>query len=93
MSETRMSYFDEEDVLHLVLSDEPEASSIELGPHITAELNKAGEVIGVEILDARKYLRDSILDSVQAKMLRPSHAGRIDLDLDQERLRKLREQG
>lgn len=64
-----MTYFDEEDVLHLVLSDEPEANSVELSPNITAELNESGELIGIEILNASKYLRDSILDSAQAKML------------------------
>ncbi len=70
MSKTRMTYFDEEDVLHLVLSDEPEANSVELSPNVTAELNEAGELIGIEILDASKYLRDSIVDSAQARMLR-----------------------
>lgn len=70
MSKTQMTYFDEEDVLHLVISEEPEAKSVELSPNITAELNDAGELIGIEILDASKYLRDSILDSAQAKMLR-----------------------
>ena len=69
MSNTRMAYFQEEDVLHLAISDEPEASSIELSPNITAELNEAGELIGIEILEASKYLRDSILESAQAKVL------------------------
>lgn len=56
-------------MLHLALSDEPEASSIELSPNITAELNESGELIGIEILDASAYLRDSILDSAQARIL------------------------
>lgn len=75
MPKTRMAYFEEEDVLHLAISDEPEASSVELEPNITAELNAAGELIGIEILDASTYLRDSILDSVQAKMLRLGSRG------------------
>lgn len=70
MPKTRMSYFEEEDVLHLLISDEPEANSVELSPNVTAELNEAGELIGIEILNASQYLRDSILDSAQAKMLR-----------------------
>jgi uncharacterized protein YuzE len=70
-----MTYFDEEDVLHLVISDEPEANSVELSPNITAELNAVGELIGIEILNASKYLRDSILDSAQARMLRLSPVG------------------
>lgn len=69
MSSTRMAYFQDEDVLHLAISDEQEASSIELSPNITAELNEAGELIGIEILEASKYLRDSILESAQARVL------------------------
>lgn len=70
-----MSYFEDEDVLHLVISDESESDSVELSPNITAELNAAGELIGIEILNASKYLRDSILDSAQARMLRLPRAG------------------
>jgi uncharacterized protein YuzE len=67
-----MRYFEEEDILHLVISDETEASSIELGPNITAELNEDGELIGVEILNASSFLRDSIMESIQFKMLQTS---------------------
>lgn len=74
-SKTHMAYFEEEDVLHLAISDEPEAKSVELSPNITAELNAAGELIGIEILDASTYLRDSILDSVQARVLQLARAG------------------
>ena len=69
MSNTRMAYFQQEDVLHLSITDEPEAESVELSPNITAELNARGELIGVEILRASSFLRDSILESVQAKLL------------------------
>jgi len=70
MSKTRMMYFEKEDVLHLAISDEPEAGSVELGPHITVELNDQGEMIGIEILEASRFIRDSIMESVQAKVLR-----------------------
>ena len=70
MNKTRIRYFEEEDILHLVLTDEPEARSLELGPTITVELNAQDEIIGVEILNASAFLRDSVLDSIQAKMLR-----------------------
>jgi len=63
-----MAYFESEDLLHLAISDDPEADSIELSPNITAELNAAGELVGVEILNATTYLLDSILDSAQGKM-------------------------
>jgi uncharacterized protein YuzE len=68
MNKTRMMYFEKEDMLHLVISDDPEAESIELSPNITSELNEQGELIGVEILDATAFLRDSILGSVQYKL-------------------------
>lgn len=54
MTTTRITYFEEEDVLHVVLSAEPEAYSVELGPNVTAELNAAGELIGFEVLDASR---------------------------------------
>ena len=64
-----LTYFEREDILHLVISDEAEANSIELSPNITAELNAEGDLIGVEILNATAFLRDSIMDSIQFKML------------------------
>jgi len=70
MSKTRMMYFEKDDVLHLAISDEPEAGSVELGPNITVELNDKGEMIGIEILEASHFIRDSIMESVQARVLR-----------------------
>jgi len=69
MSETKMNYFEDEDILHLVISDEKEANSVELSPNITAELNESGELIGIEILEASSFIRDSLLEAAQAKML------------------------
>lgn len=69
MNKTKMAYFEKEDILHLTVSDEPERRSIELNPNITAELNDAGEPIGIEILNASAFIRDSILESVQAEIL------------------------
>lgn len=69
MNKPLMTYFEKEDILLVCISDEPEASSVELGPNITAELNEKGELIGIEIVDAATYVRDTILESVQAKVL------------------------
>ncbi len=63
-------YFEQEDVLHLAITEEPETRSLELSPDITVELNDKDEMIGVEILNASKFLRDSVLESIQAKTLR-----------------------
>ena len=65
----KMAYFEQEDILHLKISDEPEKGSLELGPNLTAELNKDGELIGLEILNASAFIRDSVIESLQAKML------------------------
>jgi uncharacterized protein YuzE len=69
MPKTAVRYFEEEDVLHLVVADEPESRSIELSPDITVELNDRDEIIGVEILHASAFLRDSVLESIQARTL------------------------
>ncbi len=64
-----MAYFEKDNVLHITISEEPEAGSIEVSPNITAEVNDKGELIGVEILNASDFVRDSVLESVQAKLL------------------------
>lgn len=69
MTKPKMKYFNENDVLHLMISDEDEHNSIELSPNITAEINVKGELIGIEILNASTFIRDSVLESAQAKML------------------------
>lgn len=69
MNKPKMNYFKEEDILYLIISDEEEAGSVELSPNITAELNEKGELIGIEILQASFFIRDSILEAAQAKML------------------------
>ena len=56
-----------------MISEEYEFSSVEISPGITAELNENNELIGVEILSASSFIRDSILESVQAKLLQLSN--------------------
>jgi len=65
-----MTYFKEGDVLHLVISEGPENASVEISPNVTAELDENGEIIGIEILKASSYLRDSIMESAHAKLLK-----------------------
>ncbi len=45
MNNAKMLYFKKEDVLHLMVSDEPKANSVEISPNITAELNDQAELI------------------------------------------------
>jgi uncharacterized protein YuzE len=72
MNRTKMIYFEQEDILHLTIADEAEANSIELSPNITAELNDKGELIGLEITKASSFIRDSILETAQLKLLQLS---------------------
>ena len=75
MTNPKMSYFSEEDILHLVISGEEEANSIELSPNVTAELNEKGELIGIEILQASAFVMEAIMEGVQAKVLNLVAAG------------------
>lgn len=70
-----MKYFQDEDIIHIKISDGPELESVELSPNITAELGEDGEIIGVEILQAGTFIRDGVLESDQAKLLRRGKAG------------------
>jgi uncharacterized protein YuzE len=72
MNDPKLSYFEKEDILHLAISDEKEFGSVEISPNITAELNEEGELIGIEIIGASSFLRDSILESTQAKVFQLS---------------------
>ncbi|MDD5673737.1 MAG: DUF2283 domain-containing protein [Chitinivibrionales bacterium] len=67
--QNKLVFFPEEDIIHFSISNEEEADSVELSPNITAELNKKGDMIGIEILKASSYIRDNILISAQAKLL------------------------
>ncbi|WP_374687253.1 DUF2283 domain-containing protein [Promineifilum sp.] len=70
MNKTTIRYFEVEDILHIVIADGPESRSIELSPTITVELDENDEMIGVEILEASSFLRDAVLESIQARTLR-----------------------
>jgi uncharacterized protein YuzE len=72
MNNSKMTYFPDQDVIHLAMTDEDEVASMELSPNITAELNADGELIGVEILKASTFLGDFILESTQAKLMQAS---------------------
>jgi uncharacterized protein YuzE len=69
VSKPKLSYFEHEDILHLMVAEGEEEHSVELSPNVTAELNAAGELIGIEILDASTFLRDAILEGTQARLL------------------------
>ena len=69
MNKTTIRYFEAEDVLHIAIAGGPESRSVELSPTITVELDDNDQLIGVEILEASAFLRDSVLESIQARTL------------------------
>ena len=84
MKKPKMTYFNKNDVLHLLISDENEFNSIELSPNITAELNEKGELIGIEILEASSFIRDSVMESAHAKVLNILSQHNKGLEVDAE---------
>jgi uncharacterized protein YuzE len=69
-----INYYKEEDIMHIVISEGPERGSAEIAPNITLELDENRQIIGIEILEASKYLRDTILETAQAKLMNMEHA-------------------
>ena len=72
----KLAYFEQEDILHLVVSAQDEASSVELSPNITAELNESRELIGIEILNASTFVQETLMEGVQTKVLQLFPAGK-----------------
>ena len=46
MNKPKLSCFEEQDVLHLVLAEGEEANSVELTPNLRAAINENGGLIG-----------------------------------------------
>jgi len=65
-----VKYYSEDDVLYVLMKPGEEAKSVEIEPGVTVELNKRGEVIGIEILDASKYLRKLIQERLEPQLKR-----------------------
>ncbi len=76
MTHSKLSYFEQEDILHLVISEEDETDSLELSPNVTAELNERGELIGIEILNASMFVQETFVEGAQAKLLQLLPAGK-----------------
>ncbi len=68
MTKLKMTYFANEDILHLVIIGEGEANSVEFSPNITVELSENGGVIGTEIVNATAYVENSIREVMQANL-------------------------
>jgi uncharacterized protein YuzE len=65
-----MRYFEAEDVLHLAIAEGFEVDTVEISADVTAELNGEGEVIGVEILNASRFIYEAVLGAAQGRSLK-----------------------
>lgn len=61
METGRLKYYEDSDVLYFFLKEGMETKSLEAAPGITIELNDKNEIIGIEILDASKFMQEYIL--------------------------------
>ena len=61
-SEGRLNYYPESDVLHYVLKPGEEFGSREITAGVTLELDRRGQIIGIEILNASEYMRSFVLE-------------------------------
>ncbi len=68
MMKPKMTYFENEDILCLVITEEDEANSVELSRNITVELSENGEVIGIEIVNATVYIGNSTREVIRANL-------------------------
>ena len=67
MSEFRVSYDEKEDILYLA-EEGLEEEIVEIAPGVNAELDAAGNLLGVEIFEASKLLKD-VIKSIENKAL------------------------
>lgn len=67
-----MAYFEKKDILHLMVAPGPEVQSIELSPDTTVEMDAQGQILGIEILNASKFMAQILIRmSCMARTCRP----------------------
>ncbi len=64
----KIQYFEESDVLYYLISEGEEEEAIELAPGVTVELNKEKEIIGIEILDASRFMNTFVVENFHKKL-------------------------
>ena len=67
MTESKVRYDANADVLYLVGDEGEIARSIGASPGVTVEFGDAGNILGVEILRASKVLTEKVIASLHAK--------------------------
>ena len=64
----KLHYYEDSDVLYYLISEGEEEEAIELVPGVTVELNGEKEIIGIEILDASKFMKTFVVENFQRKI-------------------------
>ena len=64
----KLHYYEDSDVLYYLISEGEEEKAIELSPGVTVELNKEKEIVGIEILDASKFMKTFVIENFQRKI-------------------------
>jgi len=57
----KVEYDPESDILYIKIKDERIKETIDLDDDIFADLNEKGEIVGIEIWQARKYIFSELL--------------------------------
>ena len=66
-----VNYDSQSDVLYLGVKRGEEEEFVEVSPGINVELDQAGQIIGVEVLDASKILK-SVIKPLHKQILQPA---------------------
>ena len=66
MPKPRLIYFPDKDILYLWFADGKEGASVELRPHVTAEYDAKGALLGIAMLDASPLVHDLLLPWLEA---------------------------
>jgi len=67
MSDFKVSYDEEQDVLYFGKEGQEE-ESVELAPGVNVELDKAGQVIGLEIFNAASRFREEVIKPMEQRI-------------------------
>ncbi len=63
----KLRYYPESDVLHYLVAEGEEFSSREVAPGVTLELDEHGTIIGIEILDASRFMKNLIVEKFSGR--------------------------
>jgi uncharacterized protein YuzE len=69
-AEGQLHYYQKSDVLHYVVRKGEEFASREVAPGVTLELDERGKLLGIEILDASRFMREFVVERFKSLALK-----------------------